>query len=176
MLCSQQPVHQPLRRRCRRWRKQSVQMGRGICVCLSRCYQVRSTSSAVGNSSTQTVGAHALVNGCLERSTGCNRVLLETGWSEAEVCVEEVADARNDIPMCEKAIPVPSGSICELANAAQVRQIASQTRCPSAKKLVHGAAEELLLLCLCYYNHVGALFGILFKEWVLRGFYYFYGF
>lgn len=91
-------------------------------------------------------------------------------------CAEGATDAQNDMPMREKAIPTPSGSICELANAAQVRQIASQTRCPSAKKLVHGAAEELLLLCLCYYNHVGALFGILFKEWVLRGFYYFYGF
>ena len=49
------------------------------------------------------------------------------------VCVEEVADARNDMPMCEKAIQTPSGSICELANAAQVRQIASRTGGPSAK-------------------------------------------
>ena len=65
------------------------------------------------------------------------------------VCVEEVADARgaatdtqegatdaqNDMPMREKAIPVPSGSICELANAAQMRQVASRTAGPSAKRL-----------------------------------------
>ena len=37
-------------RKCRRWRKQSVQMGRKICVCLSRCDQVGSTSSASATS------------------------------------------------------------------------------------------------------------------------------
>ena len=62
----QQPVRQPLCRRCRRWRKQSVQMGRKICVCLS---------------------------------------------------------------------------ICELANAAQMRQIASQTAGPLQRGGAHGAAE-----------------------------------
>ena len=51
-------------------------------------------------------------------------------------------DARNDMPMREKAIPAPSGSICELANAAQVHQIASRTAGPSAKRLgTRGAAE-----------------------------------
>ena len=45
------------------------------------------------------------------------------------------------MPMREKAIPVPSGSICELANAAQMRQIASQTAGPLQRGVVHGAAE-----------------------------------
>ena len=48
-------------------------------------------------------------------------------------CAEGATNAQNDMPMREKAIPVPSGSICELANAAQMRQIASRTAGPSAK-------------------------------------------
>ena len=54
--------------------------------------------------------------------------------SKTNVC-NGATDARNDMPMREKAIPVPSGSICELANAAQMRLIASRTAGPSAKRM-----------------------------------------
>ena len=61
----QHPISASLARRqphlaeIRRWRRQSVQMGRKICVCLSRCNPWRKISSGVGNSSAQTVGDHA---------------------------------------------------------------------------------------------------------------------
>ena len=68
----------------RRWRRQSVQMGRKICVCLSRCNPWRDISSGVGNSSAQTVDAHvprewedpqAKRGGGMERSGSlCGRV------------------------------------------------------------------------------------------------------
>ena len=54
---------QPHPAETRRWRRQSVQMGRQICVCLSRCNPWRDISSGVGNSSAQTVDDHLLVNG-----------------------------------------------------------------------------------------------------------------
>ena len=46
------------------------------------------------------------------------------GWSEAEVCAEELP-LRGGPCMEENA--AASGSSCELANPAQMRQIASQT-------------------------------------------------
>ena len=73
-----------------RWRRQSVQMVRQICVCLSssnpvdRCNPWRDISSGVGNSSAQTVDAHvpreweapqAKRGGGMERSGSlCGRV------------------------------------------------------------------------------------------------------
>ena len=58
----QQPVHPPLSRRCRRWRKQSVQMGRKICVCLSICElanaaQMRQIASQTAGPSAKRCGA-----------------------------------------------------------------------------------------------------------------------
>ena len=57
------PAHparlQPHSAEIRRWRRQPVQMGRKICVCLSRCNPWRKIYSGVGNSSAQTVGDHA---------------------------------------------------------------------------------------------------------------------
>ena len=73
------------------------------------------------------------------------------------VCVEDVADAQN----CATELPWSNE---------EMDAYCYQSPCAGS------TAEELLLLCLCYYYHIGALFGILFKEWVLRGFYYFYGF
>ena len=46
------------------------------------------------------------------------------GWSEAEVCAEEFP--LHGRP-CMEDNAAASGSSCELANPAQVRQIASQT-------------------------------------------------
>ena len=81
---------QPHPAEIRRWRRQSVQMGRQICVCLSssnpvdRCNPWRDISSGVGNSSAQTVDAHvpreweapqAKRGGGMERSGSlCGRV------------------------------------------------------------------------------------------------------
>ena len=75
---------QPHPAEIRRWRRQSVQMGRKICVCLSRCNPWRDISSGVGNSSAQTVDAHvprewedpqAKRGGGMERSGSlCGRV------------------------------------------------------------------------------------------------------
>ena len=58
----QQPLRQPLCRRCRRWRKQSVQMGRKICVCLSICElanaaQMRQIASRTAGPSAKRCGA-----------------------------------------------------------------------------------------------------------------------
>ena len=55
VLARRQPHSAEIRRR----RRQSVQMGRKICVCLSRCNPWRKIYSGVGNSSAQTVGDHA---------------------------------------------------------------------------------------------------------------------
>ena len=46
------------------------------------------------------------------------------GWSEAEVCAEELPLRGGP---CTEDNAAASGSSCELANPAQVRQIASQT-------------------------------------------------
>ena len=62
-----------------------MQMGREICVCLSRCNPLRDISRGVGNSSAQTVDDHVLVNG-----RGPASEALREGWSEAEVCAEEL--------------------------------------------------------------------------------------
>ena len=53
---------------------------------------------------------------------------LREGWSEAEVCAEKLP-LRGDsaLSALEGAPAAASGSSCELANPAQVRQIASQT-------------------------------------------------
>ena len=48
------------------------------------CNPWRDISSGVGNSSAQTVGVHALVNGRTRKRSAAG------GWSEAEVCAEEV--------------------------------------------------------------------------------------
>ena len=69
-------------------------MGREICVCLSssnpvdRCNPWRDISSGVGNSSAQTVDDHVLVNGRTRKRSAAG------GWSEAEVCAEEVTAPR----------------------------------------------------------------------------------
>ena len=60
-----------------------------------------------------------LVNGRVPASEA-----LREGWSEAEVCAEELPLRRR--PWMEENAAA-SGSSCELANPAQVRQIASQT-------------------------------------------------
>ena len=75
---------QPHPAEIRRWRRQSVRMGRKICVCLSRCNPWRDISSGVGNSSAQTVDDHvprewedpqAKRGGGMERSGSlCGRV------------------------------------------------------------------------------------------------------
>ena len=75
---------QPHLAEMRRWRRQSVQMGRQICVCLSRCNPWRDISSGVGNSSAQTVDDHVLVNGRTRKRSAAG------GWSEAEVCAGEL--------------------------------------------------------------------------------------
>ena len=49
---------------------------------------------------------------------------LREGWSEAEVCAEELPLRGRP---CMEYNATASGSSCELANPAQVRQIASQT-------------------------------------------------
>ena len=108
---------QPHSAEIRRWRRQSVQMGRKICVCLSRCNPWRKIYSGVGNSSAQTVGDHAprewedpqaKRSGGMERSGSlCGRVAapLETMYGR----------------QCGSI-----GELCELANPAQVHQITSQ--------------------------------------------------
>ena len=72
----------------------------------------------VGNSSAQTVDDHVLVNGRTRKRSAAG------GWSEAEVCAEELP--LHGSP-CMEDNAAASGSSCELANPAQVRQIASQT-------------------------------------------------
>ena len=52
------------------------------------CNPWRDISSGVGNSSAQTVGVHALVNGRTRKRSAAG------GWSEAEVCAEEVTAPR----------------------------------------------------------------------------------
>ena len=95
-----------------------MQMGRKICVCLSRCNPWRDISSGVGNSSAQTVDDHVLVNGRTRKRSAAG------GWSEAEVCAEELPLRGSP---CMEDNAAASGSSCELANPAQVRKIASQT-------------------------------------------------
>ena len=86
----QHPISASLARRqphlaeIRRWRRQSVQMGRQIWVCLSRCNPWRDISRGVGNSSAQTVDDHVLVNGRTRKRSAAG------GWSEAEVCAGEL--------------------------------------------------------------------------------------
>ena len=63
--------------------------------------------------------ALSLVNGRVPASEA-----LREGWSEAEVCAEELP--LHGRP-CMEENAAASGSSCELANPAQVRQIASQT-------------------------------------------------
>ena len=53
-----------------------------------RTWPGRDISSGVGNSSAQTVGVHALVNGRTRKRSAAG------GWSEAEVCAEEVTAPR----------------------------------------------------------------------------------
>ena len=93
-------------------------MGRQICVCLSSGNPWRDISSGVGNSSAQTVDDHVLVNGRTRKRSAAG------GWSEAEVCAEELPLRGRP---CMEDNAAASGSSCELANPAQVRQIASQT-------------------------------------------------
>ena len=52
------------------------------------CNPWRDISSGDGNSSAQTVGVHALVNGRTRKRSAAG------GWSEAEVCAEEVTAPR----------------------------------------------------------------------------------
>ena len=52
------------------------------------CNPWRDISSGVGNSSAQTVGVHPLVNGRTRKRSAAG------GWSEAEVCAEEVTAPR----------------------------------------------------------------------------------
>ena len=52
------------------------------------CRKANDASSGVGNSSAQTVGVHALVNGRTRKRSAAG------GWSEAEVCAEEVTAPR----------------------------------------------------------------------------------
>ncbi len=94
-------------------------MGREICVCLSSGNPWRDISSGVGNSSAQTVDDHVLVNG-----RGPASEALREGWSEAEVYAEKLPLRGGP---CMEDNAAASGSSCELANPAQVRQIASQT-------------------------------------------------
>ena len=74
-----------------RWRRQSVQMGRKICVCLSRCNPWRDISSGVGNSSAQTVDDHVLVNGRTRKRSAAGG--MERGGS---LC-GRVADPREPL-------------------------------------------------------------------------------
>ena len=68
------------------------------------------------------------------------------GWSEAEVCAEELP--LHGRP-CMEDNAAASGSSCELANPAQVRQIASQTGVLFLRQMRlvagRGAVAELLL-------------------------------
>ena len=66
------------------------------------------------------------------------------GWSEAEVCAEELPLRGRP---CMEDNAAASGSSCELANPAQVRQIASQTGvllCRMRFVAGRGAVAELL--------------------------------
>ena len=76
-------------------------------------------SSGVGNSSARTVDAHVP-----REWEGPASEALREGWSEAEVCAEELP--LHGRP-CMEDNAAASRSSCELANPAQVRQIASQT-------------------------------------------------
>ena len=75
-------------------------------------------SRGVGNSSAQTVDDHVLVNGRTRKRSAAG------GWSEAEVCAEELPLRGRP---CMENNAAASGSSCELANPAQMCQIASQT-------------------------------------------------
>ena len=107
----QHPISASLARRqphlaeIRRWRRQSVQMGRQICVCLSRCNPWRDISRGVGNSSAQTVDDHVLVNGRTRKRSAAG------GWSEAEVCAEELPLRRRP---CMEDNAAASGRCCWL--------------------------------------------------------------
>ena len=72
----------------------------------------------VGNSSAQTVDDHVLVNGRTRKRSEAG------GWSEAEVCAEKLPLRERP---CMEDNAAASGSSCELANPAQMCQIASQT-------------------------------------------------
>ena len=82
-------------------------MGRQICVCLSRCNPWRDISRGVGNSSAQTVDDHVLVNGRTRKRSAAG------GWSEAEVCAEELT--LHGRP-CMEDNAAASGSICWQGN------------------------------------------------------------
>ena len=66
------------------------------------CNPWRDISSGVGNSSAQTVGVHALVNGRTRKRSAAG------GWSEAEVCAEEVTAPRK--PLRQHREATASGS------------------------------------------------------------------
>ena len=66
------------------------------------CNPWRDISSGVGNSSAQTVGVHALVNGRTRKRSAAG------GWSEAEVCAEEVTAPRE--PLRQHREATASGS------------------------------------------------------------------
>ena len=111
-------MQQPHSAEIRRWRRSSVQMGRKICVCLSRCNPWRKIYSGVGNSSAQTVGDHApreWEDPQAKRSGGMERSGSLCGRVDAP---RETLHGRQ----CGSI-----GELCELANPAQVHQITSQT-------------------------------------------------
>ena len=97
-------------------------MGRQICVCLSssnpvdRCNPWRDISSGVGNSSAQTVDDHVLVNGRTRKRSAAG------GWSEAEVCAEELPlhgrpcmednAAASGRSLVQRRSKAPSGRTC----------------------------------------------------------------
>ena len=122
------PVH-PARQKphlaeIRRRRRQSVQMGRKICVCLSRCNPWRDISSGVGNSSAQTVDDHVLVNGRTRKRSAAG------GWSEAEVCAEELP--LHGRP-CMEDNAAASGSTCWQGNALPAKAHSS-TYCQARRR------------------------------------------
>ena len=113
------PAHlarrQPHSAEIRRWRRQSVQMGLKICVCLSRCNPWRKISSGVGNSSAQTVGDHAprewedpqaKRSGGMERSGSlCGRVAAPRETLHGRQCGSigkqlRVSKSGPDVPDC----------------------------------------------------------------------------
>ena len=106
---------QPHPAEIRRWRRQSVQMGRKICVCLSRCNPWRKIYSGVGKASAQTVGDHAprewedpqaKRSGGMERSGSlCGRVAAPRGTLYGRQCGSigkqlRVSKSGPDVPDC----------------------------------------------------------------------------
>ena len=79
----------------------------------SSCKMANDASSGVGNSSAQTVDAHVP-----REWEGPASGALREGWSEAEVCAEEVAAPREpmrhhrEATAAREAAPASSGSSC----------------------------------------------------------------